>query len=768
MKELSPHARIYLVLVIISGYLAMGELLHRGGPAPWTQLLVLAALAAAAAPLEVRLPKPASGPHAPLSLGLVFMFSALVLLPAWNAAVVSMVAVAVRLRFAGTGRPKLRDYLFALSWSNLALLLAYDVYAAARGGGWVGSAARLAAAAILYFLIASWSQAAALSLENGWPLVRTWTRQFLPGAPLYVAAAAGGALATLLFDPSYLHALILVFPVVCLSYYCYEFYFGRVRAERRRAADMADMYRRTVEALALAIEAKDRITGGHLRRVQRYAVEIGRRMGCGESEIKALEVGSLLHDIGKIAVPESLLFKPGRLTRQEFHQVAVHPQIGAEILAAVNFPFPVAELVHSHHERWDGSGYPRGLKGIEIPLIARILSVADSFDALISDRPYRPAFPVEKAIEVLRVGRGTVYDPAAVDVLLKVLPRVQAEMAEELTREALQPLLQSPRSIETSALPATSEEPRAAARQSSVSAEPGALRELLETIAPGLQVEEVARIVFSELSRVVVYDDAAVFLIEGRMLVCGAHTWPRPDDTAAPLAVPLREGPTGWVVAQASTLINGNALAEWGEFGRIAQSLQWRDALIIPLWSAGRVTGTLNLYSTVAPRFTEEDARLAELMAAGLGIALVKARAFQRFLGAATDPSGLPNTRGSLDWLRSATAEPDTVLTAVLIEPESLHRDAPLHESLQLRLREGDFLGRLGSRQYLAVIRGAPAGQLEPRVEELRRPGGVRLGSAGFPADAATAESLLCLAHQRLLADRVGQRRAVAVAVASR
>jgi putative nucleotidyltransferase with HDIG domain len=187
---------------------------------------------------------------------------------------------------------------------------------------------------------------------------------------------------------------------------------------------MAEMHRRTVEALALAIEAKDRVTGGHLRRVQRYAVAIGRRMGCEEKQIKALEIGALLHDIGKIAVPEALLLKPGRLTRQEFHQVAVHPQIGAEILAAVNFPFPVAELVHSHHERWDGSGYPRGLKGAEIPLTARILSVADCLDALISDRPYRSAFSLEEAMEVLRRGRGKTFDSAVVDALLEVLPQV--------------------------------------------------------------------------------------------------------------------------------------------------------------------------------------------------------------------------------------------------------------------------------------------------------------------------------------------------------
>ncbi len=762
MKELSPQARIYLVLVIIAGYLAMGELLHRAAAAPETKLVVLLLLAATAAPLTIRLPKLTSHPDSSVSLGLIFVFGALLELPAREAAIVSMVAVASRLWLGDTGKAKLRDYLFHLSASNLSLLVAYDTYHKLLDRPASGKAVALAAAAGLFFLIKTWSRAAAISLEQDRALGLIWLREFLPTAPLYALAVAGGAGVSLLFNPNYLHSLILVFPVICLFYYCYEFYFGRLKAERRQAQEMSELHRRTVEALALAIEAKDRLTGGHLRRVQRYAMEVAQRMGCTGAQIKALEIGSLLHDIGKIAVPEALLFKPGRLTRQEFHQIAVHPQVGAEILAAVNFPFPVAELVHSHHERWDGTGYPRGLKGAEIPLTARILTVADCFDALISDRPYRPAFPVEKAIEVLQVGKSKTFDPQVVDVLLGILPRLQTEFEQEAKREASRPMLQSPMVMETSAMPASSEEVGTGEARPQATAEAGALRELLEAMAPGLHADQVARIVFAELSRITTYDGAAIFLLDGRMLVAVGHTWSRAEG-AGPLAVPLREGPTGWAASQASTLVSGNPLGEWGELGRRAQSSQWRDALIVPLWSAGRVAGTLNLYSTVARRFTEEDARVVELMTAGLGIAMVKARAYQKFLGAAPDPStGLPNTRGTLEWLQQATAEPNAALSVLLLEPAGISNGEAAAvrfvQTVRAHLCEADFLGRLGAQRFLAVLPNVVSHQLQNRLEQFRGDGSTHIGAASFPVDAQAAETLLCLAHQRLLADRSERR----------
>jgi putative nucleotidyltransferase with HDIG domain len=156
---------------------------------------------------------------------------------------------------------------------------------------------------------------------------------------------------------------------------------------------------------ALAIDAKDQTAPNHIRRVQLYATGLARVLGMSRDEIHAVKTAALLHDIGKLAVPEHILAKPGPLTAEEFQKVRIHPQVGAEIIAAVPFPYPVAPLILSHHERWDGRGYPSGLKEDEIPLGARILCIVDYFDALTSDRPYHKAISVEAALALIKLSR---------------------------------------------------------------------------------------------------------------------------------------------------------------------------------------------------------------------------------------------------------------------------------------------------------------------------------------------------------------------------
>jgi putative nucleotidyltransferase with HDIG domain len=191
----------------------------------------------------------------------------------------------------------------------------------------------------------------------------------------------------------------------------------RLEKEKRQGAEMADLHMRTIEALALAIDAKDDTTHEHLHRVKVYATEVGKELGCTGAEMQALEAAALLHDIGKLAVPEYIISKPGKLSPEEFEQMKIHPAVGAEILERVRFPYPVAPMVRSHHECWDGSGYPDGLKGEEIPLGARILAVVDCFEALAPDRQYRRAYPLRQALEMVRLQGGTRFDPQVVDVL---------------------------------------------------------------------------------------------------------------------------------------------------------------------------------------------------------------------------------------------------------------------------------------------------------------------------------------------------------------
>src|SRR5437899_2213746 len=213
----------------------------------------------------------------------------------------------------------------------------------------------------------------------------------------------------------------MVLPLFAVFYLTLRATFGRLDDARRHLSQMDRLYLSTVETLAMAIDAKDDVTHSHVRRVQNYAMALARALGVtDEVQLKAIEAAALLHDTGKLAIPEHILNKPGGLTPAEFERMKQHVDIGADILSLVDFPYPVVPIVRCHHENWDGSGYPRGVKGEDIPIGARILSVVDCFDALTSDRPYRKAMTEEAALGILRERSGKMYDPAVVDMFIKV------------------------------------------------------------------------------------------------------------------------------------------------------------------------------------------------------------------------------------------------------------------------------------------------------------------------------------------------------------
>ena len=200
-------------------------------------------------------------------------------------------------------------------------------------------------------------------------------------------------------------------------YRSYRLYLGKLETEKRHAEQVSNLHLRTIEALALAIEAKDETTGEHLQRVRVYAMELAKELGLSEDETEALRAASVLHDIGKLAVPEHIISKPGKLTPEEFEKMKIHPIVGAEILEQVHFPYPVVPIVRAHHEKWDGSGYPNGLAGEAIPIGARILAAVDCLDALASDRQYRKALPLDEAMAKVVADAGKSFDPKVVAIL---------------------------------------------------------------------------------------------------------------------------------------------------------------------------------------------------------------------------------------------------------------------------------------------------------------------------------------------------------------
>src|SRR5208337_3054449 len=275
----------------------------------------------------------------------------------------------------------------------------------------------LLVAAITHFLFGTAAMSTIIGLTEDKPVPKVWAESYLWLFPYYLVGAAIAGLVSFLNQHIGWQASLLVLPPIYLLYRSYRLYLAKLDAERQHAEKVSSLHLRTIEALALAIEAKDQTTSEHLQRVRIYAMELAREMGLNEDETEALRAASVLHDIGKLAVPEHIISKPGRLTPEEFEKMKIHPIVGAEILEQVDFPYPVVPIVRAHHEKWDGSGYPNGLAGEAIPIGARILAAVDCLDALASDRQYRKALPLPDAMAKVVAEAGRSFDPEVVAAL---------------------------------------------------------------------------------------------------------------------------------------------------------------------------------------------------------------------------------------------------------------------------------------------------------------------------------------------------------------
>ena len=248
-----------------------------------------------------------------------------------------------------------------------------------------------------------------------------WRRDFLWLSLNYFGGASLSALLAVQVNDVNATYLAIIVPLLLVLYYTFKIPMDRVKDAHKHLHEVNALYVSTIETLAMAVDAKDQVTHGHIRRVQSYAVGLARALAVSDPGlIKAIEASALLHDMGKLAIPEHILNKPGKLTGAEFEKMQMHAGIGADLLSAIAFPFPVIPIVRHHHENWDGRGYPTGLSGTQIPIGARILAVVDCYDALTSDRPYRPRLSDETATSVLLQRRGSMYDPLVVDTFVRV------------------------------------------------------------------------------------------------------------------------------------------------------------------------------------------------------------------------------------------------------------------------------------------------------------------------------------------------------------
>src|ERR1022692_3557747 len=371
------------------------------------------AVALLASSLKIKLP----GINGTMSVNFLFILLGVLEMSFGETLVIGFAAVLVQSYWKSSNLKPIH-VLFNLSQLPVGTAASYGVSKLVTTHGLPRNAPlALLLVAITYFAFNTLAMATIIRLTKNKPVLKVWSETYFWSFPYYLVGAAITGLVSFLNRHIGWQSSLLVLPPVYLMYRSYRLYLGKLEDETRHAEQVSNLHLRTIESLALAIEAKDHTTHDHLQRVRIYAMELAKDLELTDDETEALRAASVLHDIGKLAVPEHIISKPGKLTPEEFEKMKIHPIIGAEILEQVDFPYPVVPIVRAHHEKWDGSGYPNGLAGEEIPIGARILAAVDCLDALASDRQYRKALPLDEAMAKVVADAGKSFDPQVVAIL---------------------------------------------------------------------------------------------------------------------------------------------------------------------------------------------------------------------------------------------------------------------------------------------------------------------------------------------------------------
>jgi diguanylate cyclase (GGDEF)-like protein/putative nucleotidyltransferase with HDIG domain len=791
-RELPPGAQAFIALVVISGttVLVFGAVHQTSRNI--AEFICYLGIAILASRLKVNLP----GITGTMSVSFLFILLGLLQLSFSETLVLGCVSILVHCLYPD--RPSAIQVTFNLCASAISTALAYWAFHFVVSKQLVDSGAlALGVAAIVYFVANTGSIATVISFTEEKSLKSILVECYFWSFPYYlVGAGIAGAIGW--FDQAFnWETSLLIVPVIYLIYRSYSLYLGKLDDEKRHVEEMANLHLRTIEALALAIEAKDHTTHDHLQRVRVYAIEVAKELGVVGAEMEALHAAALLHDIGKLAVPEHIISKPGRLTPEEFEKMKIHPVVGAEILERVRFPYPVVPIVRAHHEKWDGSGYPYGLKGLEIPIGARVLTAVDYLDALASDRQYRRALPLEEAMQRLAAESGKSFDPKVVDVLQKRYRQLEKRVHAQFGKDP-EPPLSTELKVERGLAPAAGFEDAAvkespgheanflysiaAARQ-----EAQALFELSQDLGASLSLGETLSVFSVKLRLLVPYDAIAIYLRRNQELI---PEYVNGDNFRlfSSLRIPMGQGLSGWVANNKKPIINGNPSVEPGYLNDPTKFSTLRSALAVPLEGVSGVIGVLALYREKRDAFTSDHLRILLAISSKMALAIENAVKYQQAENSATTDylTGLPNARSlflQLDRELARCKRDNSSLTVMVGDMDGFKqindRFGHLEGNRVLRLfaqalkdscREYDYVARMGGDEFVVVAPGLPADVASKKADQLRelaKQAGVEVcaedilslsvGQAMYPNDGQDAEELLAEADRRMYLEKQQQ-----------
>ena len=753
LMALPVPARTYVVAVVVAGVAALADAAGDLPPRNLGLFLMLLAIAVATSTAKIELPLGRGKSN--LSLSHAVNFWALLALGPSATVIIAALSAWAQCTLRTAARNPLHQVVFSIATLTITVWVAGLPLGVAMGADHSSLPSLVRAAAIvapLYFFVNTALVAGAIALSTRQPVIRIWRRSFLWSAPSYLAGAALAAAATMAWERGLFAWLALLAAPLYLVFRSYHTVVARLREEQDETRKAMDVQLATIEALALAIEAKAGCTPEHIRSIQLYAATLAEAVGLSDADVQAVRTAALLHDVGNMAVPEHILAKAGALTPEEFERVKIHPRAGAEILRNVPFGAPVAELVFGHHERWDGLGYPRGLSGAAIPVGARILAIADCYSTLQTDRPYRPARTAVAALAVLREHAGTAYDPALVDLLMARLHSAALPVEAAADQGVLQDISGTHREEQT-------------------------LYEIAQALGSSLSVEDAMMLIQEKVNRLVPFVTCALFL--------GNDT----DGYGCRYAHgPGTEALLTWTGKPWIDL--SQQLPPCAD-GRAGRGEDLAALLACPLINDGQRIGGLVIYHTTVGCFTDEHRRVLGRVSEQAAAVIDNSTRYEQTQHEShTDAlTALPNRRSFDQQFEAGLARAagsETSASVIVLDLDRLKEinDTYGHEAgdralraigtvLRSTVRQSDLCARFAGDEFMVVLWGCHpeheahrVADVQSAVSEYRfepRPGvrvglSISAGCARFPDDGRTFNELLMVADERMYRDKAGRR----------